>query len=175
MKHRYVLTERGKLLVAMLIVLFLLLPSVILVIYTTMRDRTPDDSYDNGGIHQNGNNPASSSGGDEQNALDSSLAGPIAFDLEAGTMSFIFTPDLQVALDVFTIATIGDLLTSPQNTTGSKVAVEIPQMADEKTAILTNAVVHAFSIHDVPLTDVVFFVYQQETDTRTVKVNISFS
>jgi len=173
MKQQYLLTERGKLLIATLIVLFLIVPSIIIVIYTSMRETPADEAGNNGVVSQSGGGSVSSDGDNEQANLDSSLAGTTAFDLVAGTMTFLFTPDLQTTLDVYTMTRLGELLTSPKYTNNTKIAVEIPQLPDEKAIILTTAITNAFTTYEIPLSDVVFFIYQPEKDSRTFEVNVS--
>jgi len=188
--QRYVLTERGKFLIAIfIIVFFLLVPALIFIIRTLSRDSN-EPPHNSNGIYQNGeetddhddiqgippeSTPELPDDGDKgQEAQDPSLSGPESFDLDAGTMVFLFTPQLQNALDESTISAIGELLTSQKNTNNAKIAIDIPQLPDNDAATLTNAILEAFSIHGVPLSDITFFVYQPDPDTLTFKINISF-
>jgi len=155
----YVLTERGKLLVAMLIVLFLILPSIIFVVYASTQNTQP-----------------------EEPPTDSSVAQPppinndsASLDINAGKMTFLYAPDSQTTLDENTSSMIGQLLTSTKNTPDSKIAVEIPQLTDEETAVLTTVILNTFINHDVSLSDIVFYVYRPESDTEPFKINISFN
>jgi len=191
--QRYVLTERGKFLVAILvIVFFLLLPTAIIAIWALTRDPASTDlPPDTNGIHQNGNgsfspepppedtpDPSLNLPDDDNNESthpDTSLNDLVAFDLEAGTMTFLFTPNQQDTLDSNIDTKLGELLTSPKNTNDAKIAVEIPQLPDTETAILTTSILNAFIRHEVSLSDIIFFVYQPDTDIQTFEINISFS
>jgi len=177
----YVLTERGKLLVAMLIVLLIVLPTIIITVWAVSREMPPSEP---------------TTGSDETVQNDSSLASPepvgdptsdapstsqeapdndtVAFDYSAGTMTFQFAPDSQTELNDSTVAKINELLTSPKNTNDAQIAVEIPQLPDEETAALTNAIITAFADLEVSLSKVVFFVYTPDSGISTFDVNISF-
>jgi len=180
----YVLTERGKILVAMLVVLFLIIPSVIIFIYTSSQNTHHDESPDvSNNIHQNGTEPASSehtsetaSPPDETQALSNeSSADSVSLDIEAGRMTFLFAPETQAAIDDNTSSMIGQLLASPKNTDDSKIAVEIPQLTDDETAKLTTIILNAFISHGIQLSDIVFFVYLPESDEAPFEIKISFS
>ena len=191
--QRYILTERGKFLVAIfVIVFFLLLPTLIFAVWVLTRGAASTDlPPETSGVHQNGissfspepspeNTPDSSlTLPNDDNTGPSSIApsldGQIVFDLNAGVMTFLFTPDLQDTLDSDTDTKLGELLTSPKNTTDAKIAVEIPQLPDTETAILTTAILNAFNKHEVPLSDIIFFVYQTVPDAQTFEIKISFS
>ena len=191
--QRYVLTERGKFLVAILvIVFFLLLPAIILAIWAFTRDAALIESpHEANGIHQNDTDSFSpvpspentqdpstalpNSDNTGSTSLDQNINDLIAFDLDAGTMTFLFTPDLQDIIDTHIDTKLGELLTSPKNTNDAKIAVEIPQLLDNETTIITTAILNAFTKHEVPLSDIVFFVYQPAPDIQTFEINISFS
>ena len=191
--RNYALTERGKMLVAVLFMFILIMPSLILVIWLFSRDTTSNESpHGSTGIHQNENgltaseptpevipdpDPAQVSSTEDNSepvSLDPSLAGPEVFDFSAGFLTFLFTPDIQTTLDDNTISILGALLASAQNTDDSMIAVEIPQLPDDNTAIITNAIISAFNAYEVPLSDIVFFVYQPEPDVQTYLITISF-
>ena len=167
--QRYVLTERGKLLVAMFIVLLLILPSVIIVILMSNKD--------------------SASGGSKNNSINDSvplntpdltqflpyLTGPIALDVDEGIMTFLFTPNSQTELDDESFSMLGELLKSPQNTNSSTLAVEIPLLSDEETAVVTAAVIDAFNKYSVPLSKIIFYVYHPESNIQTYEITMRFS
>ena len=171
--QRYVLTERGKLLVATLIVLVLILPPVIIL---GIRTSSGDDASD-------GAAPKTTPdliqhippiGDNEPTTGDPSLNGTATIDLDSGNMTFMFTPETQTFLDGDSISMIGQLLTSPKNTAGSKMAVEIPQLPDDEAVILTTAIINALSTHGVLLSDIIFLIYQPDAGIKTFKINISF-
>jgi len=166
--QRYVLTERGKLLVATLIVLLLILPPVILVIRSSQNDSSQDAEQPKTTPDLIQYLPTPDS--NEPVSSDTS----ITMDVNEGIMTFLFSPELQTTLDENTASAIGQLLTSPKNTNGAKLAVEIPQLADDKTAVITTAILNTLNSHEVPLSDIIFFVYQPDTDIKEFKINISF-
>jgi len=191
--QRYVLTERGKLLIAMLVVLFIILPTILVIVWVVTH-REPHDEYHEGSnnIQQDGSlipseqsnghvNP-DYSGQDARNnssaadALQDDAANEvIAFDLSAGTMTFRVTAGMQVSLDASTVSKIGELLTSSQNTTNSKIVVEIPQLSENESRAVTTAITDAFETHEVPLSDIVFFVYSPpDSHSQIFDINISF-
>lgn len=87
---------------------------------------------------------------------------------------FLFSPDRQIAIDDLSFSMIGDLVVSPLNTRNTKFAVELPQASDADTAIMTSAIIDAFTEHGVSITNITFLVYQPETAIRTFLINISF-
>ena len=163
--QRYVLTERGKLLIAILIVIFLILPSIIIVVMVSNRDNAAD-------LKASDPDPENTPGLAQYLPP---LTGPIAFDSEAGMMAFLFTPGSQSALDEESLSMIGELLKSPQNTTASILTVEIPLLSDEETAVVTGAVVDAFSSYEVPLSKIVFYIYHPEPNIKTYEISLKFS
>jgi len=105
---------------------------------------------------------------------DPSLSGPLTYDSTNGIIKFLFTPDNQTELDDNTITMIGMLLTSQQDTEDKKIAVEIPQVSDTETAVITTAIINALEVYDIPVSDIVFLIYQPEPDIQTFEINISF-
>ena len=200
--QQYHLTERGKSSVAIILtILLIVMPSVIFVIWTLVRADTPDSAANGSyNVLENGSSAASSgqpsdassdgaeassgngsgdNGSGENSDIDSNTSDPSpdispAFDLEAGTMTFVFTPGEQTYLDEDTVSSIGRLLTSPKNTINSIVYVEIPQLQDDYMVILTSAISGAFQEHSVPLSDILFFVYSPDPDAESFNINISF-
>jgi len=190
--RRYVLTERGRFLIALLVIFFFTLLSIILIFWTSARNAQPIVIYnDSNDIRQSSSDPASSepasdtapdemptsSSGDNNTAapLDPTLAGLTAFDFNAGVITFLYTPDLQADIDDNTVSVIGTLLASPQNADDSKIAVEIPLLPDDDTAALTAAIIRVFNTYEVSISDIVFFVYQPEPDVNTFEITMSFS
>ena len=169
--QRYVLTERGKLLVATLILLILIIPSIILTVWTVRRDAASEPPPRTNPDLTQFLPPV-----DESMPVspDSPLSGPIAFDIDSGHMTFLFSPEAQTTLDDNTITKIGELLSSPQNTSDKKITVDIPQLSDGDMAVLTAAIINAFSTYDVPMSHIIFFVYQPRPDINIFEVNVAF-
>jgi len=164
----------------MLAVLFLILPSIIIFVLTSQRNLPAENrNNESGGIHQNGTGSASTEPAPVTapygaQAPPDNNSGSASLDVSTGKMTFPFSPESQNSLDDSTIAMIGQFLTSPQNTSESKIAVEIPQLTDEETASMTTVILNAFVKNDVSLSDIVFFVYPPEPGAKTFDINISF-
>ncbi|MCL2628360.1 MAG: hypothetical protein FWD44_06675 [Oscillospiraceae bacterium] len=156
--RNYVLTERGKFLVVTIVAFFLIVLSLVLAVLSLLRE-APELPPEN---NQNGTDVTDPS----SNLVD--------FNLNAGVMTFLFSPGQQSALDENIISLIAELLNSPQNTAEAKIAVEIPQLGDENTAVITNAVIAALEALEVSINDITFFVYMIETKTEDYEINISF-
>jgi len=97
---------------------------------------------------------------------------PEDFDFSDGVMKFMFTPSTQTSLDENTIAMLGAFLTSPQNTENAKIAVEIPQLPDAESNIITTAVINALTNFEVPLSKIIFYVYQAPSGMESYELKI---
>ena len=193
--RRYELTDRGKFYIAVLLIFILVVVLVItLVSWASSREAAQIDSIGSpDGIIQNGDNLPSSGTildadpGDEPKLPENSdpeqyltnpdqpLTDPGTFDLYAGTMTFYYTLDMQASIDDYIKGLIGELLTSPKNNEDSFISVEIPQLSDDDTIILTSAIIDVLSGFDVPLSDIVFFIVSMETiDNEGFLVKLSF-
>ena len=182
----YELTGRGKVLIAVILVILV----AALIIWGSSLITTPDEPpHDTDAIHQNDTGTAqpesepepetvtggapSLQNGDNEEPDEPSLSDVTVFDIETGILTFQFAPDTQTTLDEGTVLLIGELLTSPQYTAASVFAVEIPHLSDEDdTARLTTAILEAFKTLDIPLGKIVFFVYQPQSDTGTFEIRI---
>jgi len=175
----------------MLAVLFVVLPLVIIIAWLATRDVTPSESS-NGSheVHQNGNDntasgqtseddprltqaPPNEEGSDSERP-DLALNDIIVFDLESGIMTFIYTPESQTDLEESTIAKIRELLSSPQNTENSIISVEIPQLSDYDTEMLSNTIINAFESLEVSLSVIIFNIYQPDPNIKKYEIVISF-
>ena len=158
--QRYILTERGKWIVAMLAVVLIVLPLSIFVVNALSHHNSQNEPYNGlNDVHQTEN-------GTVLPGLSDGL------DVDAGVFKFLYTPGSQNTLGEDIIALIGDLLTSPKNTDDAKIAVEIPQLADEDAIMLTVAVSDAFIANDVPLSRITFYVYITEPDMESYELTI---
>ena len=180
--QNYILTERGKLLVAAIITFFLILPSLILVIWVLPRVSSSNESkHGSNEGHHNGSSlsdPDSPQGSPGNNANgsdtpDPSLTGMRSFDFDEGIMTFLYTPELQNALDDNITFMIGELITSPKKTDETKFSVEIPQLPDGETATLTTAIINAFNSHGIKIGDIVFYVYPLIPGEQTFEIKMS--
>lgn len=180
----YELTGRGKFLIAVLLVVVLLIILALSPIsWGSLRNTTPDNSLNNpGGIPQNDTNPIPADSEQDpeadseetQASQNGSHSDSAVIDIDAGVMTFLYTPATQKALNDSTLSMIGELVKSPKYTDDSVIAIEIPHLPDEDDAVtLTTAIIEAFTSLEVPLSDVVFFVYQTESDAGSFEIKIS--
>ena len=186
--QRYVLTERGKYLIAIIIVFLVLITTLVYVIRLIPQSPaepsigTNGDNQDGLESDDPGENPdvtpeptPTPPGGDDnvQETPDPSLSGPIYFSLDAGVLAFLFTPHVQDKIDENTDSLIGELLTSPKNDEDAKISVEVPQLPDDDKTILTAAIINSLNLYDILLSDIIFFTYQPEPDIQTFEIKIS--
>lgn len=181
--YRYILTERGKFIIALLVAFIIVLSLLFIAIWALSPNAAPNNmSQGNGGANGSDSNPdnpysssqGSSGGNSGSGAADSTLEGPIAFDLEEGILTFLFTLDAQTAIDDESFSLLGDLMSSPRNIRGSKIAVEIPKLPDEDTATLTSIILNAFADQGVSAHSILFYIYQPELNVRTFTISVSF-
>jgi len=166
--QNYALTERGKLFGAVLVVVVLLaITTIIFAVGTASRDTASGNA-------RHGSNSISQNGNESSASVSRALLDMVSLDIDAGIMTFPYTPGLLTSLDDNTVSLIGALLSSPENTENAVIAVEIPQLSDDDTATLTAAMIDAFNTYEVPLSDIIFTVYQPEQDAKTFKIGISF-
>jgi len=193
------LTDRGKILLAILLVaLIFVLPAVILAINAWSGGASPPDNPSHSVDPQesppgisNGSLPEGSdftpqdppeSGNGEQGSFDPPIDpvvdppkyGPINLNLSAGTMLFLFSPELQDAIDEDTVTMIGDFLKSPRNTSNARIAVEMPQIPDDDMTNLISAITSAFSEHDIPLEKLAFAAFQTTSVEESFEVKLLF-
>ena len=166
--ERYELTDRGKIIITVvLVVLLLFLPAAILL-YTAMTSQAsqlPENSDSqasftppsppietpnppitespppNGG----GFNPPDVSPPNGQEPDRPPGAGQNSVNPIEGTLSFLFSTNLQSALDAETSSMLDDFLTSPKNTPQSIVAVETPQLPFEVFEVFMPVIDKAFA------------------------------
>jgi len=197
----YEFTERGKIIIAVLIVILIfVIPSLILAVNawnnspppvepTRSIAPDPDDIpviSDRPLPSGSGFNPPelSETGNGEQGSFDPPIEhpddesykesefGPVNIDSTAGTMSFRFNPDLQNTLDADTTAMLGEFITSPRNTSGAQIAVEMPNLPEEDLSVLIAAVKGAFAVHDIDLEKLAFVNHQSGADERSFEVRL---
>ena len=188
--QRYELTGRGKILVTVLVIILILV--VISIIYCAVvaeREFVSDGLQQGTGMSDNIDDLASSEpiegaasdsttaltsedNGDSE-ALDLYSDDSVALDIDSGTLAFYFVPDSQTALDDHIVLMIGEFLTSPINTDGAKITVEIPQLPDDVTAILTSAIIEALEMYEVPLGDIVFHVFHADPSAVEFEIKMA--
>ena len=202
--YGYELTERGKIMVAIILVLLLLLIPSAILLYTAMSNETsppPDQGSQTSGVPppsifetppNNGSEsspPPNGGGFNQPDALPSDdnvnpggqyptsppgLGQPYV-DPSEGTLSFFFSPGLQNTIDVETSSMLGIFLSSSKNVPGSLIAVEIPSLSDEHTEKTKSAIVSAFAALGIREQRLSFRTDQDGEATDPFRVNLSFS
>ena len=197
----YEITERGKIIIAVLIVILLfVIPSLILAINAWNNSPPPVEPprsvapepdeipaiSDRPLPDGSGFNPRelSETGNGEQGSFDPPIDhpddepynelefGPVNIDSTAGTMSFRFNPELQDTLDSDTVALMGEFITSPRNTSNAQIAVEMPNLPEEDLSVLIAAVTGAFAIHNINLEKLAFVNQESEAEERTFEIRL---
>jgi len=171
--QRYILTERGKWIIAMFVVVLIVLPVIIVIISMVTRNSIQNDQYHGiNGLSQTENGSVSTGQPSEAPANSSQTVPNDGLDIQAGVLTFMFTPSVQTSFDENTISLIGELLTSPKNTDDAQIAVVIPQLTDADAMTLTTAVSDAFTAYNVPLSRIVFYVNTPEPNTESHELTI---
>jgi len=188
---RYAITDRGKLILVMFAVLFIALPSIIIVAWIVTRDTTPKEQ-DNGlntaiqndvDLEDSEETPDTTSDftqtppdsyDGESEPRDPSTGDPEDLESNDGVLSFMYTPGLQTALDSDTFTNIGNFIFSPYYTEGKKVVIEMPRLPHDDGEILTAELIEVFVLHFVPLSDIVFFLYEPDPNAQEFEVTITF-
>ena len=175
----------------MFVVLFIALPSIIIVAWIVTRDTTPNESANDsrGAIQSGVDSEASEAIHDSSPDLtqtpqnnensgsvhtDPPITNILVYDFEAGVMTFLFAPESQTALDENIVSKIRELLTSPKNTEDALTTVAIPQLSDDDSEVLTDAIINAFESLEIPLSVIIFNVYQPASEAQEFEVTISF-
>ena len=195
----YGLTERGKIMIAIVLVtLIFVLPAIVLAVkawnssmpppekpsQTVTPQESPPEISDGPLPNGSGFNPHDppENGNKEQGSFDPPVDpvyeppkyGPISINSTAGTMLFRFSPEIQDAVDEETLAMIGTFLKSPKNTSNARIAVEMPQLSEDETSKLITAVTEAFVSHGVALEKLAFATYQSDSSNGSHEVKLLF-
>ena len=199
----YELTDRGKIVIAVVVaVILLLLPSAILLYKTvtsppsqptgtpnseatgepppTLAEPTSPEIKDSpppngGGLYPSDNPP--SNGGDNpdgQSPIPSPDQGHSSVDPVGGTLSFSFFPDRQTTLNRETTSMLDTFLSSPNNTQDSFIIIEIPRVSDEDVEKLMAAVVSAFAAQGVGEQRLTFSTRPSDVSGGAIDVNLYY-
>ena len=125
---------------------------------TSGGDSDPDEYYP-----QNGNGPPTTA-----------LFGPTGGNPSGGTLSFLFSPDLQNELDAETWSLLDVFLGSTRNTSDSIIAVETPELPEEYSDILESAVYSALNARGIPAQRIEYFTDHDVPMSETFEVNLSY-
>ena len=202
--YGYELTERGKIMVAVILVLLLLLIPSAILLYTAMSNETATPPPDQGSqtsrvLHSSisvtppnsdAERPPPTGGGFTQPyalPMDGDVnpggqyptsppgLGQPYVDPSEGTLSFFFSPGLQNTIDMETSSMLGIFLSSSKNAPDSLIAVEIPPLSAEHTEKTKSAVVSAFAALGIREQRLSFRTNQDEEASDPFRVNLSFS
>lgn len=216
--HNYELTERGKIVIAVILVfLFLIIPSAILL-YTATQNQ-PSLPADSQGAGASGNNspppvtspppvvahsppvaahspspatvenPPPSSGGfsdfDVSPPGDGSgreghypehvpVVGPIGGNPSEGTLSFLFSTELQYAMDAKTLNMLDEFLHSSKNTGGNLIAVELPRLPGDAAEGIVSMVGSAFCDRGIYEQRLVYIPYPVSSEGGIFVIHLSY-
>jgi len=204
--HGYELTERGKIVVTVVVVvLVFLIPATVLML-TAMANQSsslyvnqdsgasniPPTSYieqtpstrppPNGGglnpidtpMHDGGNGSIEVPLSDGCFVDDPPEFGPTGGNPSEGTLSFMFSPNLQNSLDPSTKNMMYELVNSAKNTEENVIAVELPQLSDEDVEKTMSAISSAFADLGIPSQRLAYITDQSELTENAFEVHLSF-
>jgi len=201
---RYELTERGKIIIAIVLVLLLfVLPSAYFAVKAWLGSPAPpqenppqamepapgttedepvtsDGPLPNGsGFYPPENPPQNGNGesaypGEEDDPTDAPEFGFVSVNTVGGTLIFLYAPELQNALDTETESKIELFLSSPRNTPDSQIAVTMPQLSGGDLDILISAISHTFASYEVLQERLAYITYNVEPDIRSFEVRFSY-
>ena len=196
MQNYYELTERGKIVIAIVLVLLILvLPSAIIAYNAWASTPPPPDEHDPPSSSQTivppiEENPSPPGDGfDPPEVLppqgngessppyvppDDPEFGLLGIDPAEGTLSFLFSPELQDSLDDETASKLGEFLASPKNRPGTQIAVEMPILPETEKTLLISVVASAFASHGVSDNQFAYITYQSGTIESSFEVKLSF-
>jgi len=100
--------------------------------------------------------------------------GPTGGDPSQGTLSFLFSPDLQDDLDDETMSMLSEFLQSPRNTPDSQILVELPQLERETMEKIVIAVNSALASYGVSVQRVAVVIDPNELPQGAFEVHLSF-
>jgi hypothetical protein len=196
----YELTERGKIVIAVvLVLLFLLVPSAIML-YNAMASQAPQPPTNQesgasgtsppvsnvtppptisespppngGGFNPPGLSPPNGNGQGPDNPHG---IGQAVLDSTEGVLSFLFSPHLQNALDAETSSMLDRFLGLPKNTQGSMIAVEMPQLPSEDTEKVISVIAGAFSARGVSEQRLAYITYPTEDVEGPFAIKLSYT
>jgi len=199
--HGYKLTDRGRILVTLVfVVLFLLIPSAILL-YTAMTGQSdqppagdspstsgtsppaivetvpPEISEspppNGGGFNPPDVTPTNGNGAGQETSPPPGPGQP-SVDPSEGTLSFFFSPNLQNTLDVETSTMLSTFLSSDKNTQDSLIAVEFPQLPGKDADKVISAVISAFAAYGVREQRLAFITDSKGAEEEPFEVRLSY-
>jgi len=121
-----------------------------------------------------GNGPDEVDPPDEPDPSPPPQVGPIGGNPLQGTLSFLFSPELQDELDDETEELLGDFLASRGNSPINRIIVEIPQLSRDAADKVVAAVAHAFAGWGVPSQRLSFVANPLGAAEEPFAVHLSF-
>jgi len=91
-----------------------------------------------------------------------------------GTMQFFYSPDHGDTLNEAVVSSIGDFLSSPQNTDDAQIVAEMPQLPEDELSALINAIIDAFSRHGITKEALAYSIYQADLDEDSFEIKFYF-
>jgi len=202
--YDYELTDRGKIVIAIVLVLLLLLVPSAILLFTAIASQPPQP--ENQGSEVSASPPSEISiipppvitesptppgdGLDDDTDPDDAALigsgetgrepsrplepGPTGGNPFEGLLSFRFSPDIQSTLDDRTVTMLGEFVRSPKNTDDSIIAVEIPQLPDEDANKLYFALISAFSDLGVAEQRLAYISQPSEIALGSFEVHLSY-
>jgi len=204
MRKKYELTDRGKIIIVVVIALIMILLALTIFNVGAWSDPVPPNDGqahsdlpeadppedESSGISDeplpdsSGLNPddPDENGDIEQGSADQSgghenedpIFGPLSINLAEGTMSFLFSPSLQEVLDPETALVLSEFLTSPLNTNDAHILVEMPLLPEDDVSVIISAVSDAFAQHGVTQSGLAYITHPT-TDTDATSYVIALS
>jgi len=130
----------------------------------------PDVSRPNGG-----GDPGTASSPNGQAPSRPPGSGQSSVNPIEGTLSFLFSPNLQDTLDDETSSMIDEFLSSPKNTINSIIAVKTPQLSFDVSQKFVTIIVDSFAERDVPETRIAYITDPSvPLADGSFEVNLSF-
>ena len=195
----YELTDRGKIVITVVIVVLLLFLPAAILLYTAMTGQPSQPSDDlasqasvapptplpeqtpqppitespppNGG----GFNPTDVSPPENvQSPPRSPDPEESALNPIEGTLSFLFSPNLHSAMSANVSLLLDEFLTSPKNKPGSIIAVETPQLSLETSEKLISIIGSALSIRGIPQNRIEYIENQTVPEGSFFEVSMSY-
>jgi hypothetical protein len=131
----------------------------------------PGSEPGNGSGSEPGSEPGNGSGSEP---VEEPEPGPIDINVADGTMSFLFAPEMQDSIDTETVSMMGDFLKSPVNTRTSRIIARIPNLDEDDTAVVVDAITAAFAQHGVSQNRLSYVVYPSGTASNVFEISFSF-
>jgi len=100
--------------------------------------------------------------------------GLIDIDVAAGIMSFMFSPELQDSIDTETVSMMRDFLRSPENTGNSRIVARIPNLDEDESVIVVDAIIGAFAQYNVSQNRLSYVIYPAGSGDSVFEISFSF-